>query len=1070
MIFRKLENRETKLRQEINKYYRIDEQISVEEILDQLDFSAELTKKIDDKARNLVEGVRKGRIGKDGIDAFMLQYQLSSEEGIVLMCLAEALLRVPDSATADRLIRDKLGSGDWEEYLGQSHSPFVNASTYALMLTGKVVKYGSDRDSNLRSVFKKMINKTGKPIIRKAVYQAMAILGKQFVLGNDIQEAIKRATSEEEKGYFYSYDMLGEGAKNKEDAQKYFQSYFNAITEIGKKSRDKNLIQSASISIKLTALHPRFEFNQIDLINNELYPVVKKLAIQAKKENIALTIDAEEATRLDITLDILEKLCLDRDLEGYDGLGLALQAYQKRAIKVIDWLVALSEYSQKKLNIRLVKGAYWDSEIKIAQENGLDEYPVFTRKANTDISYLACAKKLLQNRQYIYPQFATHNAHTVSAIYNLAGDNQGYEFQRLHGMGQALYNQIVGEENLNIPCRIYAPVGSHEDLLPYLVRRLLENGANSSFVNRLADDRAPIENIISDPIKRVRKLSKKRHAQIPVPKDLYDGLWQNSNGPDLSDYEVLRNIENDFYDTYQQKFIAAPIINGEEKDSAKRQILFNPANHEDKIGEVINATKSDCLEAFEIAHKNQKSWDETPVEERAQCLERMANILQENMNYFMAISAIEAGKTLADNIAEVREAIDFCRYYAYQARNNFAEPIILPGVTGEKNQLSFNGRGVFVCISPWNFPLAIFLGQIVAALVTGNAVIAKPAEQTPIIAYETIKALHYAGVPTEILHLLPGDGEILGPILTNHKYLAGICFTGSTITAQIINKQLAARNDGIKPLIAETGGQNAMIVDSSALIEQVVTDVIRSSFQSAGQRCSALRVLYIQEDIADKFINMLKGAVQELKIGDPLQIQTDIGPVIDQDALKILQRHQKIMDNEYDLVVSKNIDNNLNGNFFAPLAYKISAISDLENEVFGPVLHIITYSSHQMKKVISDINNSGFGLTLGIHSRIQETIDFISQNVEVGNCYVNRDQIGAVVGCQPFGGEKLSGTGPKAGGPNYLQRFVTERAICIDVTAQGGNASLMSLEEIDFEDENETAAPHQFIAKDLEEF
>ncbi len=1070
MIFEKAQNRKTKLREEINKYYRIEEETCVKELLSDLEFDSKLSSKIECKARQLVEGVRKGRVGKGGIDAFMLQYELSSEEGIVLMCMAEALLRIPDSETADRLIRDKLGSGDWEEYLGQSHSPFVNASTWALLLTGKVVKYGSDSDSNLRSVFKRMINNTGKPIIRKAVYQAMSILGKQFVLGSNIKEATKRALQLEEKGYRYSYDMLGEAAKTKEDAAKYLTSYSEAINEISKKTKSKNLIESPSISIKLTALHPRFEYNQQDLIQDELMPIVKKLAYQAKECGVALTIDAEEATRLDITLDVLEELCNDEKLQGWSGLGLAMQAYQKRALKVVDWLADLSKRTKCKLNIRLVKGAYWDTEIKIAQENGLEEYPVFTRKANTDVSYMACAKKLIENRDLLYPQFATHNAQTVAAVYNLAGDNKGYEFQRLHGMGQALYNQIVSKDDLNIACRIYAPVGSHEDLLPYLVRRLLENGANSSFVNRLADDRAPIDDIISDPIDRVRKLSHKRHKMIPLPKNLYEKSWINSNGPDLSDDDVLLNIKSDFDQTLKQSFKVAPIINGQMAIREKSTPIYNPSNKKQKVGEVVNASKKQCLEAFEIAHANQKSWDETPVSERAKCLEKAAELLQERMNYFMAIAYAEAGKTLPDAVAEVREAIDFCRYYAAQAEKGFSKPINLPGVTGERNQLSLHGRGTFVCISPWNFPQAIFLGQIVAALVTGNSVIAKPAEQTPIIAFETIKLLHEAGIPKEVLHLLPGDGEVIGPVLIKHPYLSGVCFTGSTATAQVINKQLANRTTGIIPLIAETGGQNAMIVDSSALIEQVVTDVVRSSFQSAGQRCSALRVIYVQEDIAEKFTQMLKGAMNDLRIGDPIDLKNDIGPVIDRDALKILQSHSKVMHNEHDIVGEADLgDNAEKGYYFAPLAVRISGIDDLEEEIFGPVLHIATFRASDLKKVIESINNTGYGLTLGIHSRIQETVDFITKHAEVGNCYVNRDQIGAIVGCQPFGGEKLSGTGPKAGGPNYLFRFATERAVCIDVTAQGGNASLMSLEEIDFEDEQETKPPHCYIADRFEE-
>ena len=1047
------------LRAEVRRHYRIDEPACIDNLLAQLELPREQTRRIEDHARKLVTAVRAGRTGKGGIDAFMLEYELSSEEGVVLMCLAEALLRVPDQETADRLIRDKLSHGDWREHLGRSDSLFVNASTWGLMLTGNVLRFGSSKEASMRSVFGRLLARSGEPFIRQAVRQAMAIMGRQFVLGRTIDEATKRAREMETRGYRYSYDMLGEGARTDDDARRYHASYVTAIKAIGAQAQERGVQDAAGISVKLTALHPRYEFTHMAHTMAELYPRVQELALMARDYNIGFCIDAEEATRLEPQLDVLEALAMDPELAGWDGLGLALQAYQKRALPAIDWLRDLARRSRRRLMVRLVKGAYWDTEIKIAQENGLDDYPVFTRKNNTDVSYLACARRLLEDTEAFFPQFATHNAHTVAAVHDYArelGVLDQFEFQRLHGMGEALYDQVVGADGLNIPTRIYAPVGSHEDLLPYLVRRLLENGANSSFVNRLVDDKAPIDEIVEDPIERVRALQHKRHPQIPLPRDVYGASRRNSRGVDLSDITELLPLDKHMEAATQEVWQCAPIINGEAQPGDGRPIV-DPADHRRQVGTVIDATAEQCDQAMRLAAAAQETWDRTPADERAACLERMADIMERDMGRFMAIATLEAGKNLLDGVAEVREAVDFCRYYAHCARTDFAGPMPLPGPTGEKNQISLHGRGVFVCISPWNFPLAIFTGQIAAALAAGNSVIAKPAEQTSLMAAAAVRAFHEAGIPAQVLHLIPGRGEVVGPELIQHPLLRGVAFTGGTDTAGLINRQLAERSGAIVPLIAETGGQNAMLVDSSALPEQVTSDVLASAFQSAGQRCSALRVLFVQQDIADKLLTMIGGAMEQLHVGHPGRLSTDVGPVIDQDARALLEAHAARMDGEARLIASaKLMPGTEHGTFFAPRAYELDSLGQLEREVFGPILHVVRYRANELDRIIDEINATGYGLTLGIHSRIEETVQHIHSRLRVGNTYVNRDQIGAVVGVQPFGGEGLSGTGPKAGGPRYLYRFATERAFTVDTTAQGGNAALMSLGEIDLSDDLES--------------
>lgn len=999
------------------------------------------------RARTLVEAVRRRGKSQGGIDAFMQEYELSSKEGVVLMCLAEAMLRVPDAYTIDKLIEDKIGSAEWERHLGKSDSFFVNASTWALMLTGRVVRFDEEERRDVPGVLRRLIHRSGEPVIRAAVRQAMRILGRQFVMGRTIKEATERARPLEARGYRYSYDMLGEAARTMADAERYFQAYREAIDAIGKMAAGKGPIEAPGISVKLSALHPRYEFAQRDRVLNELVPRLKQLCLEAKDHDINLCIDAEEAERLDLSLDVLEAVSGDPELAGWNGLGLAVQAYQKRAFRLLDWLADMARRHERRLMVRLVKGAYWDTEIKRAQERGLEGYPVFTRKASTDVSYLACARKLLAQRDAFYPQFATHNAHTLAAVYELAGERDDYEFQRLHGMGEALYEEVVGKEKLDRPCRIYAPVGSHEDLLAYLVRRLLENGANTSFVNRIQDEALPVEEIIADPAARVRALTSIPHPRIPLPVDLFGDDRRNSSGIDLWAVEELAPLARRMAAAAEEAWEAAPLVGGRSLAGLAREVR-DPSDRRRVIGQVADTTPEQALRALERAQAAWFDWNATPVEERAACLERYADLLEEKRAELMTLCSREAGKSIADGLAEVREAVDFCRYYAARARQDFGPPQSLPGPTGERNEIQLAGRGVFLCISPWNFPLAIFTGQVAAALVAGNCVLAKPAEQTPLIAAAAVRLLHQAGVPGDVLHLLPGDGATLGKALLPDGRVAGVAFTGSNETAKIINRTLAAREGAIVPLIAETGGQNAMIVDSTALPEQVVNDVLISAFQSAGQRCSALRVLFLQEEVAERILRMLAGAMEELRLGDPAWLSTDVGPVIDAEARDMLLGHARRMEQEGRLIARAPLPSECeHGTFVAPAAFEIDSLARLQGEVFGPMLHVLRYRADRLDQVIEAINGTGYGLTFGLHSRIDSTMEYLRQRVRAGNIYVNRNMIGAVVGVQPFGGEGLSGTGPKAGGPRYLHRFASERVVSIDTTAAGGNASLMSLEE-----------------------
>ena len=998
------------LRGAITAAYRRDEQSAVQWLLQQVQSNPSWTAATHTLARRLVQAVRTKRTRASGVDALMHEFSLSSEEGVALMCLAEALLRIPDHQTADRLIADKISKGDWRKHLGESPSLFVNAATWGLLITGKLV--GTNSERGLASALTRLINKGGEPLIRKGVDLAMRMLGNQFVTGQTIAEALANSRDNEKRGYRYSYDMLGEAALTEHDAAFYYASYEAAIHAIGRASNGRGIKDGPGISVKLSALHPRYSRAQHARVMRELLPRLQQLLVLAKSYNIGLNIDAEEADRLELSLDLMEALAFDPALEGFEGLGFVVQAYQKRCPFVIDYLADLARRSGRKLMVRLVKGAYWDSEIKRAQVDGMDGYPVYTRKVHTDVSYLTCAQKLLAVSDVIYPQFATHNAHTLSAIYTWAQQHQidDYEFQCLHGMGETLYDQVVGADQLGKACRIYAPVGSHQTLLAYLVRRLLENGANSSFVNQIVDEEVAIETLITDPIASVHQSGSAPHPQIALPRHLYGAERSNSVGLDLSNENVLRELDVAFGNWSAHQWQAAPLLHGGTAAPEQAQAITNPADRREVVGQVSAASRADVEHALFAAEVFAGQWQATAPADRAQMLEHAADLFESHMAELMALAVREAGKSLPNAIAEVREAVDFLRYYAAQSRH-------------DGNQLAW---GPVVCISPWNFPLAIFIGEVSAALAAGNVVLAKPAEQTPLIAHRAVQLLHQAGVPHAALQLLPGAGETVGALLTGDARVKGVIFTGSTEVSQLINRTLAARikdAHGDIPFIAETGGQNALIVDSSALPEQVVQDVLSSAFDSAGQRCSALRVLCLQDDIADKTMTMLKGAMQELRVGRPDCLAIDIGPVIDVEAQSRLLAHIEKMKQGAKVYQLPLDGRHEHGTFVAPTVIEIDSIAQLEREVFGPVLHVLRYRRDDLGQLIDTINASGYGLTLGVHSRIDETIDFVAQRAHVGNIYVNRNIVGAVVGVQPFGGEGKSGTGPKAGGPLYLKRL-----------------------------------------------
>lgn len=1025
-----------------------DETALVRRLAAQAELDGEAADQTQKLARELVAAVRKGRKQKGGVDEFMQQYSLSSEEGVVLMCLAEALLRIPDDHTADKLIADKIGGRDWEKHVGASESLFVNASTWGLMLTGKFVGLRGETTRDMSGYFSKIVKRSGEPVVRQAMRHAMRIMGKQFVLGRTIAEALDVSASFRKQGYRFSYDMLGEAARTMKDAGRYWQSYSKAIDTLAKNEKSgtgRPIHELPSISVKLSALHPRYEARTEARVMGELYPSIRKLCVQARDGGIALTIDAEEVDRLELSLKVFGKLAHDPELKNWNGLGLAIQAYSRRAMPVLEWLAELAEQSGRRFPVRLVKGAYWDTEIKLAQIAGYEDFPLFTRKVSTDVSYLACARYLLRRRDVFYPQFATHNAHTVAAVSVMAGNDREFEFQRLHGMGQALYDAVTAKRGIGQPCRIYAPVGSHEDLLAYLVRRLLENGANTSFVNRLADDKAPVDEIVEDPVAAVRRLDQLPHPRIAPPRDVFKPR-RNSAGLPLWDDATRTPLLAEIGKALAIPVKATALVPGKAAGEAVRQIT-SPHDRSVVVGEISEASNAQVEAAISHAAAAQDGWDALGGAYRADCLERAADLYEANAARLFALLIREAGKSLDNAQADLREAVDFLRYYAAEARDKFDRSVEMPGPTGELNDMVLRGRGVFACIAPWNFPLAIFTGQMSAALAAGNSVLAKPAEQTPLIAYEAVKLLHQAGIPAEVLSLLPGDGARIGSQVLQHAKLGGVAFTGSTQTAHIINRSLAARNGAILPLIAETGGMNAMIVDSSALPEQAVRDLVLSAFDSAGQRCSAARVLFVQEDAARRTIDMLCGATSELKIGDPLDYATDVGPVIDEEARDRLDAHKARMSREATRLIDLPMPAECKaGTYVTPAIYELPSLAPLHEEVFGPCLHVVKYKADRLDQVCEALNATGYGLTLGVHSRVEDTIREIRRQVRVGNMYVNRNQIGAVVGSQPFGGEGLSGTGPKAGGPHYLARFATERVVSIDTTASGGNAALMSME------------------------
>ncbi|HTP97218.1 MAG TPA: bifunctional proline dehydrogenase/L-glutamate gamma-semialdehyde dehydrogenase PutA [Burkholderiales bacterium] len=983
---------------------------------------------IEARALELARGIRAAQRERIGAEAFLRHYGLSTREGVVLMCLAEALLRIPDPRTADELILDKLAEADFTGALGDDDSLLLNASTWALMLTGRLVAWRADPGDEPAALVKRTLSRLGAPVARTAIGQAMRIMASQFVMGETIEAALAGAREAEAAGYRHSYDMLGEAALTGADAERYAEAYRNAIAALAADRRGRSLADAPGISVKLSALHPRYEIAQRGRVMRELVPRVAALAAAAADAGIMLTIDAEESERLLLSLDVFAGLARDPRLDGWNGLGLALQAYQKRAIHVLGWLIELARATGRRLPVRLVKGAYWDGEIKKAQQAGL-AFPVFTRKAATDVSYIACAQRMLAARTEIYPQFATHNPRTVATVLVLARDERDFEFQKLHGMGDALYPQLAGAA----ACRVYAPVGSYRELLPYLVRRLLENGANSSFVHQIGDPDLPLAALVADPIAAVTAAQYQPHPRIRAAAELFDDR-RNSAGIDLADAAVLGGIAQAVSADRQASGAASP----------GARIIAEPMNRDAIVGTTVDSDAAAVEHAITAAAAAAPAWNATAAGERARCLERAADLLESRSLELMTLLIREGGKTIDDAHAEVREAVDFCRYYAAGARRLFA-PRALPGPTGELDELTLHGRGVFACVSPWNFPLAIFTGQVAAALAAGNAVVAKPAEQTPLVAARAVALLHAAGVPREALQLVQGPGETVGSLIVDDARVSGVAFTGSFATAQLINRRLAARAGPIVPFIAETGGQNAMIVDSSALPEQVVSDVIASAFRSAGQRCSALRVLFLQEEVAARVIDMLAGAMRELKVGDPADPATDVGPVIDAAARQALSAHLAWLRTSAQAIAEVELPAGLErGTFFAPVAFEIGIGEIPRQEVFGPVLHVVRYRADALEAVLAAIDATGCGLTLGIASRIERFAEAIRAHARIGNTYVNRNMIGAVVGVQPFGGEGLSGTGPKAGGPNYLARFAVERTFTVNTAAAGGNASLLA--------------------------
>ncbi len=984
-------------REAIDRLHRAPEPEVLKPLLEAAKIDSDSRHRVESRALGLLAELRAAQ-AKGWVNQFLQEYRLNTSEGVALLSLAEAFLRVPDPETADALIADKLGEGEWGRHKGKSNSKLVNTATWGLVIGRALVG-----ESEQASALKRLLARAGEPFVRQAVGTAMKMMGEIFVMGRTIEEAIARMRKPENKGFTASFDMLGEAARTFPDAERYFQAYEGAIRAVGKVAGEGH-----SISVKLSALHPRYEVAQYERSVGSLIEQTEALATLAASQGIGLTIDAEESERLEMSLDIIEKVAGLPGLKGWDGLGMAVQAYSKRGRAVIGWAEALGAKTSRRLSVRLVKGAYWDSEIKRTQEAGLSDYPLFTRKAATDVSYLACARDMLA-APHIYPAFATHNALTVANILEWAGQSRDFEFQRLHGMGEGLYEHLVREQGFHT--RIYAPVGGHRDLLAYLVRRLLENGANSSFVHQLADENLTDRDLLADPVAKIAAVGGTRHPQIGLPEDMFMPERKNSAGIDLQDEDELARVA---------KVVSQPL-----EISAREEV---------DAGTAVSSALSGFL-----------PWSSRSIEDRAACLDRLANLLERNRDKLMRIAVQEAFKTIPDALAEVREAVDFCRYYAAQARSNL-QPIELPGPTGERNVLRMEGRGVWVCIAPWNFPLAIFLGQVTAALVTGNTVVAKPAPQTPRIAARAVELAYEAGVPRDALVLAPGGPEV-GAALTEDVRIAGVAFTGSTATAKKIARTLLADDDRpIVPLIAETGGINAMIVDSTALPEQVVVDVVTSAFRSAGQRCSALRLLVLQEEIADRTLEMLRGAMDTLVVGNPADPRTDVGPVIDRGAYDRLMAYRESARGQWIHTIAAPSE----GLFVPPTLIGLHRVEDLTREWFGPILHVTTWPAGQLAETVRRVNASGFGLTMGLHSRIARAAETLEGAATAGNLYVNRSMIGAIVGSQPFGGEGLSGTGPKAGGPHYLPRFVAERTTSTDTTSSGGNATLLSLEDVGF--------------------
>lgn len=1039
-------------RDEFAAQYLMDEPRLVGALIERAFFTEDERRRTIDIARRLVHTARADKASHAGIDAFMHEYGLATDEGVILMCLAEALLRIPDAETANAFIADKISGGAWEKHRGHSDNLFVNASTWGLMLTGRIMRLKEAKGTNPFQAMKRLVARSGEGTIRLAIRHAVKLLGEQFVLGSTIESALARARFYEEKGYRFSYDMLGETARSEQDAERYFQRYMAAIDAVGADAgpfmtqHADAIFARPSISVKLSALHPRFEPGKEKRLRAELGPRLLTLARAARAKGLGLTVDAEEQDRLDLSAQLFGDTFVSSQLEGWHGLGIAVQAYGKRAIPMLRWLRRLSEQTGKRIPVRLVKGAYWDSEIKWAQERGLEDYPVFSRKLHTDVSYLAAMRLLISDPVAFYPQFATHNAHTIAAA-AVAGGAVEFEYQRLHGMGEALYEQVVGEGKFNRACRVYAPVGGHEELLGYLVRRLLENGANTSFVNRLGDDETPISEIIADPVEIADRefSSGERPKLIARPRDIFLPERKNSAGLALTEIGVRETLQTEIAKVLKTPFAAGPIINGVVTAGGDAAgIVASPHDHRDRIGTVRLATPQHLEDAIASAKTTAPLWEKTDAAERARILEVAADLFERDRAVLMAALIREAGKTIEAAQAELREAVDYLRYYAVEARRLFSDPVVLRGPTGEENTLTLRGRGVFGCISPWNFPIAIFTGQVAAALAAGNAVIAKPAEQSPISGFLAVRLLHEAGVPREVLQLVTGGGK-LGEAMVKDARIQGVAFTGSNETAWAIQRGLSDRRSAIVPFIAETGGINAMIADSSALPEQVVRDAVRSAYDSAGQRCSAARILFVQDDNAPRIRALLAGAIEALDVGDPLDYATDIGPVIDEAAQDNLESHKVSMQREGREIIDLAMPEACRaGTYVTPALYEIDRLDKLDHEVFGPILHMVRYERGHIDKVVAALNATGYGLTLGLHSRIESVADYVAENAHVGNLYVNRNQIGAVVGVQPFGGEGLSGTGPKAGGPNYLARFATERTRSTDITATGGNYTLLS--------------------------